>query len=271
MYPKEFPLFSHIPNIPGCRFECQVAVAQKERIVHFFSAFNWRPMSDLSRQLDALYARVPATRCAGSGDCCALTNEEFDNYYATMFPLYRVEYANIVAYVERYLSPERRRELLKFAEERPRRCPFLGADHGCTIYPVRPLICRTYGGMNAVSIAQEAVRNQGVSPNGAIRAFVRREVGMVCPRVAVTEPEKVAEHARMLIERTYERELQRLSMEVEVADVERKGLFQQLTGKKNWPVYWSWGGFNVLRFSSLEWVRQHFAAYWNKAELPDAG
>jgi|TARA_B110000196_G_scaffold239968_1_gene208398 hypothetical protein len=125
--------------------------------------------------------------------------------------------------------------------------------------------------MNAVSIAREAVRNQGVSPNGEIRAFVRREVGMVCPRVAVTEPEKVAEHARMLIERTYERELQRLSMEVEVADVERKGLFQQLTGKKNWPVYWSWGGFNVLRFSSLEWVRQHFAAYWKKAELPDAG
>ena len=168
MYPKEFPLFSHIPNIPGCRFECQVAVAKKGRIVHFFSVFNWRPMSDLSRQLDALYAKVPATRCAGSGDCCALTNEEFDNYYATMFPLYRVEYANIVAYVERYLSPERRRELLKFAEERPRRCPFLGADHGCTIYPVRPRICRTFGGMNAVSIAREAVRNQGVSSNGAI-------------------------------------------------------------------------------------------------------
>ena len=228
-------------------------------------------MSDLSHQLEALYAKVPATRCAGSGDCCALTDDEFDNYYATMFPLYRVEYANVVAYVERHFPPERRRELLSFTEERPRRCPFLGADNGCGIYPARPLICRTYGGMNAVSIAREAVRNEGTLPNAEIRAFVRREAGMVCPRVAVTEPEKVAEHARMLIEGAYERELERLSAEVEIADAERKSLFARLTGKKSWPMRWSWGGFNSVRFSSLEWLRQHFSAYWKKAELPDAG
>ena len=41
------------------------------------------------RDLEVLYEQVPATRCAGTGDCCALTDEEFDNYYATMFPLYR--------------------------------------------------------------------------------------------------------------------------------------------------------------------------------------
>lgn len=228
-------------------------------------------MSDLSRQLDVLYAQVPATRCAGSGDCCMLTDKEFDNYYATMFPLYRVEYANIVAFVEGHFSPERSRELLNFTVERPRRCPFLGADHGCTIYSVRPLICRTYGGMNPVSITREAVRNEGVLPTAEIRAFVRREAGMVCPRVAVTEPEKVANHAKMLIEGTYERELQRLSAEVEIADPERKKLFRRLTGKKTWPVRWSWGGFNALRYSSLEWVRRHFAAYWQKAELADAG
>ena len=228
-------------------------------------------MSDSLSQLDAIYATVPATRCAGSGDCCALTDEEFDNYYATMFPLYRVEYLNIVAYIERNFPPERSRELLQYAEERPRRCPFLGADHGCTIYPVRPLICRTYGGMNAVSIAREAARNEGVLPDAEIRAFVRREAGMVCPRVAVTEPEKVAQHARMLIEGTYEQALQRLSEEVEVADSERKDLFRRLTGKNKWPVRWSWGGFNSLRFSTLEWLRRHFADYWKMAELPDAG
>ena len=97
------------------------------------------------RDLEVLYEQVPATRCAGTGDCCALTEEEFDNYYATMFPLYRAEYIHIVAYVEKHFSPQRRQELLNFTEERPRRCPFLGADHSCTIYPVRPLICRTYG------------------------------------------------------------------------------------------------------------------------------
>ena len=228
-------------------------------------------MSALSGQLGALYAQVPATRCAGSGDCCALTDAEFDNYYATMFPLYRAEYVNIVAYVEQNFTPERRRELLGFTEERPRRCPFLGADHACTIYPVRPLICRTYGGLNPVSITREAQRNEGELSATQIRAFVRREAGMVCPRVAVMEPEKVAHHARMLIAGAYERELERLSDSVEIAGEQCKKLFQQFTGKKAWPVRWSWGGFNALRCASLEWVREHFAAYWQRAELPDAG
>ena len=221
------------------------------------------------RDLEVLYGQVPATRCAGTGDCCALTDEEFDTYYATMFPLYRAEYLYIVAYVERHFSPQRRQELLSFTEERPRRCPFLGADHSCTIYPVRPLICRTYGAMNPVSIAREARAHQGAWPSAPIRAFVRREAGMVCARVAVLEPEKVAQHARMLIEGTYERELARLSSGMELAGEERQALFQRLTGRQEWPVRWSWGGFNALRFSPLAWLRQHFAAYWQKAELID--
>ena len=221
------------------------------------------------RDLEVLYDQVPATRCAGTGDCCALTEEEFDNYYATMFPLYRAEYVHIVAYVEKHFSPQRRQELLNFTEERPRRCPFLGADHSCTIYPVRPLICRTYGAMNPVSIARQAIAHQSDFPSAQIRAFVRREAGMVCPRVAVLEPEKVARHARMLMEGTYDRELARLSVEVELAGAERKRLFQWLTNRSEWPLRWSWGGFNALRFAPLTWLRRHFASYWKKAELID--
>lgn len=219
------------------------------------------------RDLEVLYEQVPATRCAGTGDCCVLTDAEFDTYYATMFPLYRAEYLYIVAYIERHFSPQRCQELLRFTEERPRRCPFLGADHSCTIYPVRPLICRTYGAMNPVSIAGQALAQQGVLPSAQIRAFVRREAGMVCPRVAVLEPEKVARHARMLMERTYERELAHISAGMELAGSERKRIFQQITGHKEWPLRWSWGGFNALRCAPLTWLRQHFAAYWKKAEL----
>jgi hypothetical protein len=125
--------------------------------------------------------------------------------------------------------------------------------------------------MNPISTAREALRNRGLVPVAKINAFVRRESAMVCPRVAVMEPEKVALHARMLIEGDYERELERLSAEIEVADAERKTLFQRLSGRSTWPVRWSWGGFNSLRFAPIEWLGQNFAAYWAKAELPDAG
>ena len=85
--------------------------------------------------------------------------------------------------------------------------------------------------MNPVSIARQAIAHQGDLPSAQIRAFVRREAGMVCPRVAVLEPEKVARHARMLMEGTYDRELARLSAEVELAGAERKRLFPTA----HWP------------------------------------
>ena len=123
--------------------------------------------------------------------------------------------------------------------------------------------------MNPVSIAHQAIAHQGALPSAQIRAFVRREAGMVCPRVAVLEPEKVSRHARMLMEGTYDYELARLSAEVELAGGERNRVFQRLTGRSEWPLRWSWGGFNALRFAPLTWLRQHFAAYWKKAELID--
>ena len=227
-------------------------------------------MTELSSQLDSLYDQVPATRCAGSGDCCVLTDEEFDNYYATMFPLYLAEYINIAAYVEAKFPAARSSELLAITEERPRRCPFLGPDHGCTIYPVRPMICRTYGAMNPLSLAREALHNEGQRPVAQIRKFVRREGGMACPRVAVTEPQKVARHARMLIDGAYDRELERLSGATELADGERQKLYRKLTGKVCWPLRWSWGGYNAVRMASLDWIREHLAAYWKKSELADA-
>ena len=228
-------------------------------------------MSNCSAQLRALYEQVPATRCANSGECCVLTGEEFDNDYATMFPLYRAEYRNIVDYVKSHFSEERQRQLFDFTEERPRRCPFLGPDHCCTIYPVRPLICRTYAVMNQETIAAAARRNRGTVPEDWIRGFVLRERHMVCPRVTVAEPEKLERHARNLITSTYERELTRLSLEVDLAAGKRKDLFQRFTGLRSWPLRWTWGGFNSVCFSSLEWMRSQFRRYWKKAELADGG
>ncbi len=227
-------------------------------------------MGDLAEELQALYQQVPATRCAQSGECCVLTTDEFDNHYATMFPLYSAEYQNIVSYVKANFSAQRQEELLNYVEERPRRCPFLNEDHGCTIYPVRPLICRTYAVMNHQTIGAAAEHNRGAVPEDWIRGFVIRESGMVCPRVTVTEPEKLEQHARNLINSTYEQELQRLSQAHELADAERKRLFQKATWRRAWPLRWTWGGFNAIATKPLDWITAHFKKYWRKAELADA-
>ena len=147
-------------------------------------------VQDLASALQALYDQVPATRCAHSGECCVLTDDEFDNDYATMFPLYSAEYKNIVEFVKNHFPPERQRDLLNFREERPRQCPFLDAGHNCSIYPVRPLICRTYAVMNHQTIPGAAESKKGLVPQDWIDGFVLRESGMVCPRVKVVEPEK---------------------------------------------------------------------------------
>jgi len=232
---------------------------------------SYQPTDGLSADLEALYKQVPATCCESSGECCALTEKEFKNHYATMFPLYRAEYHNIVQYVESHFSEERSFELLHFTEERPRRCPFLGADNRCTIYPVRPLICRTYAVMNTDSIALAVERHKGQLPADWVRRFVLRESGMFCPRVRVMEPEKLDRHAQNLIESKYEQELTRLSEEVELADDERRSIFVAITGRRGWPLRWSWGGFNSVRFGPLEWLQEKFKDYWKKADLVDAG
>ena len=226
--------------------------------------------SDLAAELQVLYEQVPATRCAQSGECCVLTDEEFNNDYATMFPLYRAEYENILRFVKKTFGRGRRRELLGFTEERPRRCPFLGRNHSCTIYPVRPLICRTYAVMNHRSIAAAAEESKGEVPQDWIDGFVLRESSMVCPRVEVVEPEKLEGHARNLIDHTYERILTRLSRLHDLLEGERLQIFQHVSRGRAWPMRWTWGGFNAIRSAPLNWMRSNFDSYWQRSELPDA-
>jgi Fe-S-cluster containining protein len=224
---------------------------------------------ELRPALQRLYDQVPATRCAQSGECCSLTDQEFDEGYATMFPLYRAEYVNIVAYIEQHFSAEDAQRLLDFGEERPRRCPFLGSDNGCGIYPVRPLICRTYAVMNDRSIKQAATRNKDKVPSQWVDGFVRREGCMTCPRVSVTEPEKLERHADNLVGFVYERELVRLSQEVSLPQDDRLTFFRRLTRRRSLPVRWSWGGYNTVYRRPLAWLQERLAAYWKKAELAD--
>ena len=224
----------------------------------------------LASELEDLYEQVPSTCCANSGECCVLTEKEIEEGYATMFPLYRAEYVNIVNYVRDNFPHERQQQLLSLTAERPQRCPFLAEDNRCTIYPVRPLICRTYAVMNQDTIAEAAQRHQGEVPEHWIRSFVMREGNMVCPRVTVLQPEKLVRHAHNLLTLTYERTLTSLSRKVELATGSRKKLIRETIRRRSWPVRWTWGGFNTLRFAPLNWLQSTLKSYWQRSELSQA-
>lgn len=223
----------------------------------------------LADELDAIYADVPATCCANSGECCALTEAEMDEGWATMFPLYRAEYARIVDHVQQTFPVERQQQLLAITQERPQRCPFLGDNDHCTIYAARPLICRTYAVMNPETIAAAAEQHRGEMSDEQIRSFVLRESGMVCPRVTVTEPDKLVRHAQNLIAGAYERAIVRLSNRLELVDAERKKLIRTFIRRRSWPVRWTWGGYNALSRTPIDWVETKLKKYWRTAQMND--
>ena len=95
--------------------------------------------------LDALHEKVPPTSCANCGKCC----------FSISF--YSLEYHRIVRYIAQKFSPGELRQLFYLAINSEQRrvsvegedrfqCVFL--DRGsalCSIYPVRPFMCRVYG------------------------------------------------------------------------------------------------------------------------------
>lgn len=226
------------------------------------------PAEELSSQLQLLYDQVPSTCCASSGECCALSETEFADGYATMFPLYSAEYLNIAAYVRSKFPAPRQEELFAFREERPRRCPFLGENHACTIYPVRPLICRTYAVMDRPRIERALEQYRDLMPETWLTGFARRESIMLCPRVQVTQPAKLEGHIYNLITSYYERALRQLHSTLEMADPERREALGA-AGQREWPLTWTWGGFNALCAAPIAWVRAHLKGYAVKAELMD--
>ncbi|MFP6592958.1 MAG: YkgJ family cysteine cluster protein [Candidatus Latescibacterota bacterium] len=233
------------------------------------SHLSRQDLDTLAVELDAIYDDVPSTCCANSGECCSLTPAEMDEGWATMFPLYKAEYARIADHVRRTFNAERAAQLLSITDERPERCPFLGDDNGCTIYAVRPLICRTYAVMNHDTIAEAAERHRGELPEQWVRQFVMRETGMVCPRVTVTQPEKLVRHANNLVTGAYERAMVRLSRRLELVSAQRKRLIRPLIRTRSWPLRWTWGGYNALCLTPVEWVTEKLQKYWRRSQLND--
>ena len=219
-------------------------------------------------RLAALYDRVPrvSCRCDQPGWCCELTTEEDAAEFATMYPLYTVEYLNVVGHVRNRFPADRQETLLGLHEERPARCPFLTQDGACSIHPVRPLVCRTYGVLSRAQVDGAGAEAKGRVPERWIREFLRNERQVVCVGTEVLEPGKTAAHTEAMVTFAYERELIQMGREVDCPGLERRQVLETITGMDR-VTRWSWGGFNALVQSTPDWFGAHFEAYWKKATL----
>ena len=217
--------------------------------------------------LEELYRSIPATTCVNCGNCCQVTKAERRQGWVTMYPLYAVEYLHIAAYVAREFPPEKRDMLLNFREEWPLQCPFRDQVKGaCTIYPVRPLTCRTYGIMNEARMEEALAAHQNHLPPAQLERFRRWEKHHICPNIQVTEADKLSEYVIRRIEFWYTKQLEILSVEAPLMDQAKRQVFETITERPG-VLSWTWGGFNALRNPSMEAFITEFPDYWMKAEL----
>lgn len=225
---------------------------------------------DMRVRLSELYAQVPAVSCSGCdapGSCCVLTDDEYDDDFATMYPLYAVEYVNIVDYVRTHFDKKKQQQLLEGIDERPRRCPFLTDEGGCSIHPARPLTCRTYGVLNYASQVKATIKSvRDGAPQQWMSSFLSTERYAVCPKTELVERDKVDAHMRAMMMFKYERALIEMSDLFEWLDEDRRAFFQDVADKKK-PTRWTWGGFNALVQTPLEWVKGSFEKFWKASFL----
>ena len=223
---------------------------------------------DICLSLEEVYRSIPATKCSSCGTCCEVTQEERRQGWVTMYPLYAVEYLHIAAYVAGQFASKDRNFYLGFREEWPLRCPFRDQEkRGCVIYPVRPMTCRTYGVLNEQRIDEAVAAHRNRIPSIELERFRRWERHHICPNVQVVEEDKLDAYMAHRIEFWYTKQLEVLSVKVDVIGPEKRQAFEEITGRPS-VLSWTWGGFNTLRFSSAEAFVTQFPAYWKKAELP---
>lgn len=118
-------------------------------------------IDQLLRDLNAVYREIPAMECAeGCSDCCGPIRWSL------------IEQVNIA----RWLLKRGRPMLVSEGED----CPYLEGGR-CSIYPVRPYLCRIFG----------VARSDHVRPGG--------KENLTCPRVAVLERDMLSvERVRVL-------------------------------------------------------------------------
>jgi Putative zinc- or iron-chelating domain len=83
----------------------------------------------MDNKLDQIYKQIPSSSCPPNcGKCCGI-----------IYPS-KAEISNIKMWLK-----ERGREYLDFNMTIGLDCPYLSQDKSCSIYPVRPFLCRILG------------------------------------------------------------------------------------------------------------------------------
>lgn len=106
-----------------------------------YMQLSYAEKNGLFGKLDSIYQSLPETTCDRCGTCCTVPT-----------PAYIVEYLNMFRYLKKNLGdqiPGLLEKAVRFyfleLAEINLKCPFLGGDNLCLVYPVRPLSCRGYG------------------------------------------------------------------------------------------------------------------------------
>ena len=61
----------------------------------------------------------------------------------------------------------------------------------------------------------------------------------------------------------------RLSRRLELVSAQRKRLIRPLIRTRSWPLRWTWGGYNALCLTPVEWVTEKLQKYWRRSQLND--
>ncbi|MBO8129701.1 MAG: YkgJ family cysteine cluster protein [Peptococcaceae bacterium] len=140
-------------------------------LAKMYSVLTFAENNQLFKQLAGVYDELPQTSCQMCGTCCANPR-----------PASFMEYVNVYRYVRDNLA-DLHQEIVKkaiaffFLElvDADIKCPFLGKDDRCLIYPVRPLSCRAFG------ILADGEHDIFVPNMAAVAEQYQKEYGITLP------------------------------------------------------------------------------------------
>ena len=211
-----------------------------------------KKIRDKVAKLHEMYKKTPSTKCLESycGDwCCTkLESAKDENGNFMSLPLiYTIEYYSIADYVIKHFSPEEQERTFN-PDKKTEQCVFRksGKNGGCSIYPVRPFSCRTYG--RKVPDIFWGIQY----PKGAAGAVNCSD----CVHMDCSNEKKFIEEYP-----TFWETLRKLSSGLQTIPEESIDTFKEASGTNEFMIM-GWQERNKLLGENKNWFKQTFAKWW---------